>query len=84
MTAIIGLLELEQERCLASGQPVSEALQVAHRSARELIALMGDSLDLAKIEAGHLQLAPQTTELKGFSRVSRVCSKPPRNRRVCI
>ncbi|WP_352311513.1 histidine kinase dimerization/phospho-acceptor domain-containing protein, partial [Psychrobacter sp. W2-37-MNA-CIBAN-0211] len=32
MTAIIGLLELEQERCLASGQPVSEALQVAHRS----------------------------------------------------
>ncbi|MBK3471997.1 transporter substrate-binding domain-containing protein [Pseudomonas carnis] len=66
MTAIIGLLELEQERCLASGQPVSEALQVAHRSARELIALMGDSLDLAKIEAGHLQLAPQTTELKRF------------------
>ena len=66
MTAIIGLLELEQERCLSSGQPVSQALQVAHRSARELIALMGDSLDLAKIEAGHLQLVPQTTELKGF------------------
>lgn len=66
MTAIIGLLELEQERALASGAPVSEALQVAHRSARELIALMGDSLDLAKIEAGHLQLAPQTTDLKGF------------------
>lgn len=66
MTAIIGLLELEQERCLAAGQPVSEALLVAHRSARELIALMGDSLDLAKIEAGHMQLAPQSTELKGF------------------
>ncbi len=66
MTAIIGLLELEQERALALGAPVSEALQVAHRSARELIALMGDSLDLAKIEAGHLQLAPQTTDLKGF------------------
>nr|WP_251029553.1 transporter substrate-binding domain-containing protein [Pseudomonas fluorescens] len=66
MTAIIGLLELEQERATASGKPVSEALRVAHRSARELIALMGDSLDLAKIEAGHLQLAPQTTDLKGF------------------
>ncbi|CRM52359.1 multi-sensor hybrid histidine kinase [Pseudomonas brenneri] len=66
MTAIIGLLELEQERALASGTPVSEALQVAHRSAHELIALMGDSLDLAKIEAGHLQLAPQTTDLQGF------------------
>lgn len=66
MNAIIGLLELEQERALAQGTPVSEALQVAHRSARELIALMGDSLDLAKIEAGHLQLAPQTTDLKVF------------------
>ena len=66
MTAIIGLLELEQERSLASGKPVSEALRVAHHSARELIALMGDSLDLAKIEAGHLQLAPQTTDLKLF------------------
>ncbi|QJI27538.1 transporter substrate-binding domain-containing protein [Pseudomonas sp. ADAK18] len=66
MTAIIGLLELEQERATASGKPVSEALRVAHRSARELIALMGDSLDLAKIEAGHLQLAPQTTDLKSF------------------
>lgn len=66
MTAIIGLLELEQERSLAAGQPVSKGLQVAHRSARELIELMGDSLDLAKIEAGHMQLAPQSTELKGF------------------
>ncbi len=66
MNAIIGLLELEQERSLAAGQPVSDALQVAHRSARELIALMGDSLDLAKIESGHMQLAPQSTELKGF------------------
>ncbi|NVZ72559.1 transporter substrate-binding domain-containing protein [Pseudomonas costantinii] len=66
MTAIIGLLELEQERALAQGTRVSEALRVAHRSARELIALMGDSLDLAKIEAGHLQLAPQTTNLRGF------------------
>ncbi len=66
MTAIIGLLELEQERALAEGKRVSEALQVAHRSARELIELMGDSLDLAKIEAGHLQLAPQTTDLKSF------------------
>lgn len=66
MTAIIGLLELEQQRCLVAGTPVSEALQVAHRSARELIALVGDSLDLAKIEAGHMQLAPQATELEGF------------------
>lgn len=66
MTAIIGLLELEQEQALARGMAVSQALQVAHQSARELIALMGDSLDLAKIEAGHLQLVPQTVALKPF------------------
>lgn len=66
LTAIIGLLELEQARSVAAGTPGSDALQVAHRSAQELIALIGDSLDLARIEAGHLQLAPQTVELKGF------------------
>ena len=57
MVAIIGLLELEREQARANGQDFSQALQVAYQSAQELTALIGDSLDLAKIEAGGMHLA---------------------------
>jgi len=66
MAAIIGLLELERETARLHGGEPSQALDVAYQSARDLIALIGDSLDLAKIEAGSLQLAPETTELRPF------------------
>lgn len=66
MAAIIGLLELEREMRKRDGQPVSETLEVAWRSAQELIALIGDSLDLAKIESGSMQLAEQATQVKPF------------------
>lgn len=66
MTAIIGLLELEKEQARVRGAPFSEALRVAYQSAQELVSLMGDSLDLAKIEAGYMQLAPQATALRPF------------------
>ncbi|MGE7958789.1 ATP-binding protein [Pseudomonas sp. NPDC089530] len=66
MNAIIGLLELEKEQAQLRGLPFSDALRVAYQSAQELIGLVGDNLDLAKIEAGHMQLAPQTVALRGF------------------
>ncbi|WP_371857304.1 MULTISPECIES: transporter substrate-binding domain-containing protein [Pseudomonas] len=66
MAVIIGLLELERETTLARGQEPSQGLETAHQSARELIALIGDSLDLARIEAGSLQLEPQARALKPF------------------
>lgn len=66
IAVIIGLLELERETALAKGQTPSSGLETAHRSASELIALIGDSLDLARIEAGSLQLAPQATALMPF------------------
>lgn len=66
IAVIIGLLELERETSLAKGQLPSPGLETAHRSASELIALIGDSLDLARIEAGSLQLAPQATALLPF------------------
>ncbi|MGY2281761.1 ATP-binding protein [Pseudomonas gingeri] len=66
MGAIIGLLEVEREHAQARGQALSQGLQVAYQSARELTALIGDSLDLAKIEAGHMRLDPQPTDLKRF------------------
>ncbi|WP_233281687.1 ATP-binding protein [Pseudomonas tructae] len=66
MAVIIGLLELERETTLARGQQPSPGLETAHQSARELIALIGDSLDLARIEAGSLDLEPQARALKPF------------------
>ncbi|KJK05203.1 transporter substrate-binding domain-containing protein [Pseudomonas tussilaginis] len=66
MAVIVGLLELERETALANGQVPSPGLETAHRSAGELMALIGDSLDLARIEAGSLQLAPQAIALKPF------------------
>lgn len=66
MGAIIGLLELECEQAMRQGDKPSEALEVAHRSARELVALVGDSLDLAKIEAGGMQLSLEVTSLQPF------------------
>lgn len=67
MAVIIGLLELERESDLAVGQEPSSRLETAYRSARELIALIGDSLDLARIEAGSLQLTPQAVALMPFA-----------------
>ncbi|SDQ53727.1 multi-sensor hybrid histidine kinase [Pseudomonas cannabina] len=64
MGAIIGLLELECAQAARQGHTPSEGLQVAHRSARELVALIGESLDLARIEAGGLQLSLAATSLR--------------------
>lgn len=66
MGAIIGLLELEREQALLRGERPSENLSVAYQSAQELIALIGDSLDLAKIESGSMQLTLAVTSLRAF------------------
>lgn len=66
MAVIIGLLELERETTLGRGEQPSQRLETAHQSARELIALIGDSLDLARIEAGSLHLEPQARALAPF------------------
>lgn len=66
MGAIIGLLELECAHALRQGQAPSQGLQVAHRSATELVALIGESLDLARIEAGGMQLSLTVTSLQAL------------------
>ncbi|KPX39920.1 Sensory box histidine kinase/response regulator [Pseudomonas syringae pv. helianthi] len=66
MGAIIGLLELECEYAVRQGLMPSQGLQVAHRSATELVALIGESLDLARIEAGGMQLALAVTSLQAL------------------
>ncbi|MCF5671749.1 transporter substrate-binding domain-containing protein [Pseudomonas syringae] len=66
MGAIIGLLELECEQAVRQGGVPSQGLQVAYRSATQLVALIGESLDLARIEAGGLQLSLAVTPLREF------------------
>lgn len=56
LSAIIGLLELNV-RGPRSSDPVS--LRVAYESAESLMGLIGDILDMSKIESGKLELAPE-------------------------
>lgn len=58
MNAVIGLLELALERA-DRGQLDRNGLQVAHGCARGLLELIGDILDIARIESGHLCITLQ-------------------------
>ncbi|MDR6915980.1 two-component system sensor histidine kinase EvgS [Pseudomonas sp. 3296] len=62
MNAIIGLLELLQRRG-GSAEQVREAVDVAHESAQALLSLIGDILDLSKIESGAMKPSPRPTDL---------------------
>ncbi|AFI89645.1 response regulator [Pectobacterium parmentieri] len=59
MNAILGVLELEQQK---QTQPGS-ALNVAYAASRQLLQIVGGVLDLSKIEAGEMQLQPQNGAL---------------------
>jgi two-component system sensor histidine kinase EvgS len=52
LNAIIGILEIESARQISTGAP----LQTAYRASVSLLGIIGDILDLSKIEAGELQL----------------------------
>lgn len=62
ISAIIGLLELEVGR-----QPDNEAIQVSYTSAQTLLGLIGDVLDMAKIESGQLELIPEWLPLDSLA-----------------
>jgi len=58
MNAIIGMLELTLKR-IDHQHPDRPAIDVAYHSARDLLELIGDILDIARIESGHLSLNPE-------------------------
>ncbi|WP_442113922.1 transporter substrate-binding domain-containing protein [Pseudomonas sp. NUPR-001] len=62
MNAVIGLLELAVKDA-EQGRADRNALQVAFESANGLLELIGDILDIARIESGRMTLAPQATDL---------------------
>ncbi|MDU9392975.1 ATP-binding protein [Pseudomonas sp. zfem002] len=67
MNAVIGLLELALKDA-AQGRVDQPSLQVAFDSASGLLELIGDVLDIARIESGHMALAPQPTDLHALIR----------------
>lgn len=62
MNAIIGMLELTLKR-IEANHPDRPAIDVAYNSARDLLELIGDILDIARIESGHLSLNPERVNL---------------------
>ena len=65
MNAVIGMLELAMKK---ADQGITDrfAIEVASVSARELLGLIGDILDIARIESGHLSLSPKRCNLKSL------------------
>ncbi|WP_083243849.1 transporter substrate-binding domain-containing protein [Aeromonas sp. DNP9] len=67
MNAIIGLLELTLRKGGISKQAY-ESIEIALNSATELLGLIGDILDISKIESGKLELAPSPHSIADLSR----------------
>lgn len=67
ISAVVGLIELLR---LRSGDPaqIAQNLEVAHQSAQSLLELIGDILDLSKIEAGAFVPSPRATDLEQLIR----------------
>ncbi|MCW8278611.1 transporter substrate-binding domain-containing protein [Pseudomonas sp. PCH199] len=65
MNALIGMLELALKRA-DEGITDRPAIEVASNAAQQLLALIGDILDIARIESGHLSLAPERANLQAL------------------
>lgn len=63
MNALTGMLELALKRA-DEGVTDRQAIEVASTAGQQLLALIGDILDIARIESGHLSLAPERANLR--------------------
>ncbi|UVJ46062.1 transporter substrate-binding domain-containing protein [Pseudomonas sp. LS1212] len=63
MNALLGMLELALRKA-EQGVLDRMAIEVASGAARSLLELVGDILDITRIESGHLALAPQRAFLR--------------------
>ena len=58
MNAVIGMLELTLKR-MDQGHLDRSSIETAYYSAKDLLELIGDILDIARIESGRLSLSPE-------------------------
>ncbi|MCP1444509.1 two-component system sensor histidine kinase EvgS [Pseudomonas sp. GGS8] len=70
INALIGMLELALKRA-DEGVTDRSAIEVAFSAGQQLLALIGDILDIARIESGHLSLTPERANLRAL--VESVC-----------
>ncbi|MHC8382746.1 transporter substrate-binding domain-containing protein [Pseudomonas sp. LB3P14] len=70
MNALIGMLELALKRA-EEGVTDRSSIEVASEAAQQLLALIGDILDIARIESRHLSLTPERANLRTL--VESVC-----------
>jgi two-component system sensor histidine kinase EvgS len=63
MNALIGMLELALKRA-DEGVTDRAAIEVASNAGQQLLGLIGDILDIARIESGHLSLTPERANLR--------------------
>ena len=63
LNAIIGMLELVLTR-KDSAELNTQSVHIAYNSATHLLALIGDILDISRIESGKLRLSPEPTRIK--------------------
>ncbi|WP_152224306.1 transporter substrate-binding domain-containing protein [Pseudomonas sp. SCB32] len=82
MNAVIGILELALKR--ADSKPIDRAsIEIAHASAKSLLELIGDILDIARIESGRLSLSPKRANLRELvESVARVFEGLARQKRL--
>ena len=62
MNAVIGMLELTLRR-MAPEHADRSSIDTAYQSAKDLLGLIGDILDIARIESGRLSLTPERVNL---------------------
>ena len=62
MNAVIGMLELTLKR-IDRQHPDRSSIDTAYHSAKDLLGLIGDILDIARIESGRLSLCPERVNL---------------------
>ncbi|WP_323912556.1 ATP-binding protein [Aeromonas veronii] len=66
MNAIIGLLELTLRKG-GLNESDRESISIAYHSSRDLLSLIGDILDISKIESGKLELIPSPNSIVELS-----------------
>ncbi|MCV6636322.1 ATP-binding protein [Candidatus Albibeggiatoa sp. nov. NOAA] len=66
MNAIIGYSDMLHEEAEAEGSEWTEDLNKVRVAANQLLSLINDVLDYSKIEAGKMQVHPETVDIKEF------------------